>query len=633
MQQQLVVNPGDFYDDLRELIVDRWGRVFHDPEEKYAEARRILQGPDRPDRKMRELDELLNTHGVETFPPYPSDEEYLYLNTGESYEPTVMYSVPENKFFVASWGDVAEQHSAEQEDDYWESHLNDEVLAELERRIEDDEALSDAEREQALGALAYMESDRLRSMFRRALDAAGGEITVESDGSHFVYKFREGLNELYDRLVPRQRENARRGSKSAPSPAEAARWIREQAVDRDLSAGFARATTNDVAQALGISVESARRILSRAAREGLVTRHPDRVNLRGRGFVSGTSDQHHRVGYTLWEVYWEPEPQAGLSEHQVLEAVVAAGRKEGSGYGRARLADVREGLSDTREAQDALLLGLQRAGILTLMSIDNPMDITERDRAAALYIAGHPRHIVVPQQSHRIWENYQPNPSGLGGEDFLSALRTQLNIGDRRIIAHPPRNTGQLFVNFINLPSDVAPGGGAEAENNRMMFGIEGFGPGPNLPPPTGKVRVEQMVNAISREYRLRARSGTPEKIAGYLAEFINRVAAEVPPKFTHTKRTENAKRARRKVEFVVVGTADFYKDRYMKFGDESTGGRTLNTQADTESAARAAAEKWMAGQDPHGADARVWIEERYPDGGFRAVAAWKKQGLQWVPA
>lgn len=132
---------------------------------------------------------------------------------------------------------------------------------------------------------------------------------------------------------------------------------------------------------------------------------------------------------------------------------------------------------------------------------------------------------------------------GGGSEEFIKAVEAHLNLQGRQIrfdnvskLAGTRYDT--VFVNFINLPKGIGgAGGGAEAENNRMLFSIGGFGrETPHSPPPTGKVKIEMLVSAMPREYRLRGRTGTPAQVAKYLADFLNKVVKEVEPKFTHTK-------------------------------------------------------------------------------------------------
>jgi hypothetical protein len=125
----------------------------------------------------------------------------------------------------------------------------------------------------------------------------------------------------------------------------------------------------------------------------------------------------------------------------------------------------------------------------------------------------------------------------VSAEEFVK-LVNQHFTADRHLVA----KVGGLgafdaiFFNFYNLPKDVVAGG-AEAQNNRMMFEVSGFDRKDKQAPAPGKVKVEMSVSALPREHKLRAKSGTPEIIAKYLADFINKVAKEVPPNFTHTKR------------------------------------------------------------------------------------------------
>jgi hypothetical protein len=93
----------------------------------------------------------------------------------------------------------------------------------------------------------------------------------------------------------------------------------------------------------------------------------------------------------------------------------------------------------------------------------------------------------------------------------------------------------QVFINFINLPEAryrQERGGGAENENNRMMFAISGFDTEETTP--VAKVKIEHSVSSFPRKYSLRGKTASPEKIAVYLADFVNNVAAENAPNLTH---------------------------------------------------------------------------------------------------
>ncbi len=112
----------------------------------------------------------------------------------------------------------------------------------------------------------------------------------------------------------------------------------------------------------------------------------------------------------------------------------------------------------------------------------------------------------------------------------------QIRISNRH--APDSRRTDSVHVNYVNLPPELGRGGGggAEAENNRMSFWVEGFArDDEHAPPPTGKVKVEMATSALPREFRLRGKTAAPEQIAKYLGDFLNRVAREVPPNFTHS--------------------------------------------------------------------------------------------------
>ena len=121
-------------------------------------------------------------------------------------------------------------------------------------------------------------------------------------------------------------------------------------------------------------------------------------------------------------------------------------------------------------------------------------------------------------------------------QEFLEALAPHLAFGDRVIkISRGALGGDSAFINFYTLPQavyDRREGGGAEAENNRISFSVY---------PKGDKVQIENRVNHVgdfrdNKMWNLRKKTGTPEAIAKYLAAHINRIAAEVPPKFTHTR-------------------------------------------------------------------------------------------------
>ena len=95
--------------------------------------------------------------------------------------------------------------------------------------------------------------------------------------------------------------------------------------------------------------------------------------------------------------------------------------------------------------------------------------------------------------------------------------------------------SSSIVINFINLPPSRAKerrGGGAEAENNRMMFYVTGFDEGQD--DPVEKVKVVLSVNAIPGAKGLKGKTASPDRIATYIAEHINETAGAIEPDLTH---------------------------------------------------------------------------------------------------
>jgi hypothetical protein len=221
-------------------------------------------------------------------------------------------------------------------------------------------------------------------------------------------------------------------------------------------------------------------------------------------------------------------------------------------------------------------------------------------------------------------------------EEFMAALRADADLQGRALRMKFSPSTGQLFVNYFNLPDENIgegrPSSGAEAENNRQMFTVSGFstgrtGAGLGVPGPAPKVRVEHVANALGRDYRLRGKSGPPAQVARYLAQHLTKIAAEVPPNYTHS-RAPNARGKRRGIIYRVRGTADDHRDQHMKFGYSH---RTLTGEFSTEPEAMRQAESFMRGQAPAGRDAKVWIEKSWPSGDFSVLGKWVGENGRWV--
>ena len=81
-----------------------------------------VQDPDAsPDRILQRVDQILECHGVE---PIRSEDHWdgcwgdivaLYVNTGETYDLTLIYDTRSGDFLVESWGDWVEKMENENE--------------------------------------------------------------------------------------------------------------------------------------------------------------------------------------------------------------------------------------------------------------------------------------------------------------------------------------------------------------------------------------------------------------------------------------------------------------------------------------------------------------------------------------
>jgi hypothetical protein len=135
-------------------------------------------------------------------------------------------------------------------------------------------------------------------------------------------------------------------------------------------------------------------------------------------------------------------------------------------------------------------------------------------------------------------------------DDFITILRESLSPlvhAERTVYADFKSSRGfttrpgqsSVTVQFYNLPESRVRqrrGGGAEAENNRAMFWIHGFDE--DSATPVAKVKVEHSVNSIGRPDhwapKRKGKSGSPDKIATYVAEYINEIAEQFEPNLTH---------------------------------------------------------------------------------------------------
>ena len=116
--------------------------------------------------------------------------------------------------------------------------------------------------------------------------------------------------------------------------------------------------------------------------------------------------------------------------------------------------------------------------------------------------------------------------------EILDSSLSPLVDRERTLTVH---GQGNLVVNFFNLSPErhaQQRGGGAESENNRMLFFVQGFSHDRSVP--ANKIKVEQSVNSIRGAKNMRAKAASPDKIALYLAKYLNETAGSVPPNLTH---------------------------------------------------------------------------------------------------
>jgi hypothetical protein len=138
----------------------------------------------------------------------------------------------------------------------------------------------------------------------------------------------------------------------------------------------------------------------------------------------------------------------------------------------------------------------------------------------------------------------------LNAHDFTTLLREKLSplvdnertvyagfVSAKGFTTRP--NQSSIHVKFYNLPEarlKERRGGGAEAENNRVLLHVHGFCDDMNAP--VAKVKVELLVNNIgSRDNyapALRAKTASPDRVAEYIADYINEIAQKYEPNFTH---------------------------------------------------------------------------------------------------
>jgi len=118
----------------------------------------------------------------------------------------------------------------------------------------------------------------------------------------------------------------------------------------------------------------------------------------------------------------------------------------------------------------------------------------------------------------------------MGSAEFVKAVERQVKLNGKYLNLDNYNKFNDRYNNviitFINIPGG---GGGAQAMNNRYQITVDGFGAGPDDPPPKGKVKAKELTGAYFAQQqglkKMRAKTGTPDKVAKYVADYISALA------------------------------------------------------------------------------------------------------------
>jgi hypothetical protein len=190
----LVVNPSGFQEDLKELVRGYY-RTLDTPKSEdqiYSEVLTALESRDT-EEALGIANRLLDGFGVEALGPSDMRDGplYLYVNFGDTYNPTIMWSRKDNKIFVAmnGWGTVWED---EGEPDMFDEAWDDWLEKEFERDVWNATEYSEASEKH--GSEIFETEGAAKELFQRALSRAQNgapsktpELVWESDGSLFVH--------------------------------------------------------------------------------------------------------------------------------------------------------------------------------------------------------------------------------------------------------------------------------------------------------------------------------------------------------------------------------------------------------------------------------------------------------------
>lgn len=106
--------------------------------------------------------------------------------------------------------------------------------------------------------------------------------------------------------------------------------------------------------------------------------------------------------------------------------------------------------------------------------------------------------------------------------EFKAQLTDRLQILNRPVYVR--EMSDGVWVNFYNVPQSISDG--ADRENNRQGIQVSGYKNG------AAKVKVTQVVSGpafTGREYKLRAKTTTPDQAITYIVDFLVKCATNEP--------------------------------------------------------------------------------------------------------
>ena len=110
IQALAAARPYDVADALARIPYDALGEDYRaNPEKACRKALKLtLSMANKPNRRLRAIDQLLGMHGVETIRTTNGEHAFSYANAGDTYDCTVILWAS-GKFQVSDWGTIVER--------------------------------------------------------------------------------------------------------------------------------------------------------------------------------------------------------------------------------------------------------------------------------------------------------------------------------------------------------------------------------------------------------------------------------------------------------------------------------------------------------------------------------------------